>query len=583
MPGSLRPRWLRLRPSTAGMLLILSLAGILRFVLIRAHWPTTNADESIIDLMARHILYQGEHPIFFWGQHYMGTLQAYLGAVLIHFFGSSTLSVRLGTLLLFLLYLTCMYFLVRLLYSPAFALLCMALLSIGSDRVIDVPLTANGGYAETMLCGALIFLLVSWLALTRPVDRARLAPSRLLAYGALGFVVGLGLWSDQLILSAVFTGGVFLLVCCHQEIRGLVLCALLTGLLLGATPLIVYNAQAAPPANSLFVLLGTVFTSAPRIIPFWQQIAEVTLISLPHATGLPFTVGGQPVCGNSEPYTRALTTLAHLFPVAGNPWVCFSTRGGWSLGVLLLWSVAVGTALASAGRLRQRRRSEKPGQLSRAERLQRIRLYASLMLLGSGAIWLLLFALSQAAPITPRSSSRYLICLLLSLPAALWPLWLSLTHPGARLKRGERYVRSRFALSALLLSTIACVYTAGTIEVIAELPASQQAYAQTNTVVQTLLLHRITRLYSDYDTCSLLIFRSNERVLCIVLDNRLQAGNNRYAPYTIPVSQTPHPAYLFPAASPANRALARRLGRDTRYRHLVCAGYSIYYYAPGAS
>jgi hypothetical protein len=564
------------------MLLILTLSGTLRLWLIHAQWPAVNADESIIDLMARHILYQGEHPIFFWGQNYMGTLQAYLGAGLMHFFGSSIASVRLGTLLLFLLYLASMYALVRLLYSSAFALLCIALLSIGSDRMIGVLITANGGYAETMLCGALLFLLVSHLALTLPDEQSGRTSSRLLAYAALGFVLGLGLWSDQLILAAALTGGVFLLVCCHREMRGLVLCALLAGLLVGATPLLLYNLQAPLPQNSLFVLLGTVFTSAPRIISFAQQLAEALLISLPHATGLPFTLGGQPVCGNVEPYTHALTTLASLFPTERNPWFCFSTRGGWSLGILLLWSGALLWALVTASRLRSLARREAPGPLTFSEqaRRQRVRLYASLMLLSSGAIWLLLFACGQAAPSTPRGSSRYLIGLLLSLPAVLWPLWLSLTHPGERLKSGQRYVRTRFVVSALALLTIVCVYTTGTIEVLSTLPANQGVYARTNAVVQTLLTHGITRLYSDYDTCSVLIFRSDERVLCIVLDNRLQAGNNRYAPYTIPVSQAPHPAYLFPVASPANQVLAHRLSRDTHYRHLVYAGYSIYYYIP---
>jgi hypothetical protein len=100
------------------MLVILLLASSLRLVLMKLNWPTANADESIMDLMARHIAYQGEHPIFFWGQNYMGTIQAYLGAPLIHLVGSSAFSVRLGTLLIFALYLVSMYFLVRLLYTP---------------------------------------------------------------------------------------------------------------------------------------------------------------------------------------------------------------------------------------------------------------------------------------------------------------------------------------------------------------------------------------------------------------------------------------------------------------------------------
>src|ERR1700694_1983348 len=174
----------RTRPLAASpwMLLILLLAVLLRLILMKFNWPVANADESTIDLMARHIAYQGEHPIFFYGQNYMGSIQAYLGAVAIRFFGSSVFSVRLATLLIFALYILCMYYLVRLLYTPAFALFIIALLSLGSDRMMGIPLDANGGYAETLLFGALIFLLVTWLALTLLQQRARVAWQRLLVY-----------------------------------------------------------------------------------------------------------------------------------------------------------------------------------------------------------------------------------------------------------------------------------------------------------------------------------------------------------------------------------------------------------------
>src|SRR5581483_11553070 len=292
-----------------------------------------------------------------------------------------------------------------------------------SERMMSVPLMANGGYAETMLFSALIFLIVVWLALTLPVERTGVAFSRLLIYAALGFVIGLSLWSDTLVLSAVFTGGVFLLVCCRQELRVRVIGALIGGFLIGAIPLILYNITAPPFENSLFVLFGTVFTSAPRIMPFSQQVGEVMLISLPHATGLPFTVGGQTVCGNAEPYTQVIGSLANLFP-SSNPWFCLGTRGGWSLGILIFWGIALTRALVALRWLRTRRQKEAPGSLPEVKRQQQVRLYATLMLLSSGAIWLLLFMFGQAAPITPRGSSRYLICLLLSVPALLWPLWL---------------------------------------------------------------------------------------------------------------------------------------------------------------
>lgn len=578
MHVSLARRSIYLRKSTLGMLVIFCLALALRFLLMEFHWPVVNADESIMDLMARHIVYQGEHPVVFWGQDYMGTSQAYLGAVLIHLFGSTILSVRLGTLLMFAVYFLCLYFLVRLLYTPAFALFCAALLSIGSERMISVPLMANGGYAETMMFGAAIFLIVSWLALTLPAEGTPVRRSRLLVYALLGCIIGLSLWSDQLILSAIFTGGLFLLVCCWREIRGRVIWTFLAGFLIGAIPLILYNLSAPPFQNSLFVLFGTVFSNAPRVMPFSQQIAEVMLISLPYATGLPFTAGGQGICGNAEPYTHSIGGLGNLFSPAGQSGFCLATRGGWALGILLLWGIALIGALLALRQLRKKRQQDISELETESERQRRVRLYASLMLLASGAIWLLLFALGQAAPVTPRGSSRYLICLLLSVPAALWPLWLSVSHVRERLKGVQRYTRTRFVLSVLALFLIVAVYLMGIEETFAVLPGDQRTYNQINAVVQTLEDHGITRFYSDYDTCSILIFRSDERVICSVLDEQLQPGENRYAPYTALVNAAPHPAYLFPAASPAAQLVAQRFGQNSHYQHIVLDGYSIYYY-----
>src|SRR5260370_6281463 len=92
----------------------------------------------------------------------MGTIQASLGGPLIHLVGSSAFSVRLGTLLIFALYLVSMYFLVCLLYTPAYALFIIALLSIGSDRMMGIPLVANGGGCLNNPFRAPLFLFGNW-------------------------------------------------------------------------------------------------------------------------------------------------------------------------------------------------------------------------------------------------------------------------------------------------------------------------------------------------------------------------------------------------------------------------------------
>ncbi len=60
---------------------IIALAVILRIVLVALHVPETNSDEGTMGLEAMHIAFRGEHPIFLYGQDYMGVLEAYIAAV----------------------------------------------------------------------------------------------------------------------------------------------------------------------------------------------------------------------------------------------------------------------------------------------------------------------------------------------------------------------------------------------------------------------------------------------------------------------------------------------------------------------
>src|SRR2546429_1260314 len=70
-------------------LLIIAAAVALRVTLSIQGWTSTNSDESMWNLMALHIAYRGEHPTFFYGQHYLGVFEAYVGAVLFRIFKPS--------------------------------------------------------------------------------------------------------------------------------------------------------------------------------------------------------------------------------------------------------------------------------------------------------------------------------------------------------------------------------------------------------------------------------------------------------------------------------------------------------------
>src|ERR1035438_2853630 len=94
---------------------IICIATLLRLVLIHFHWPVTNSDEGNMGLLARHIAYNGELPIFFYGLPYMGPIEGYIAAPLFHLLHPSTFALRLGLLPFFPLFLICMYYLTRLL------------------------------------------------------------------------------------------------------------------------------------------------------------------------------------------------------------------------------------------------------------------------------------------------------------------------------------------------------------------------------------------------------------------------------------------------------------------------------------
>ncbi len=550
------------------MLALVFGATVLRFILIRFNWPFTNSDEGTMGLMALHIAYRGEHPIFYYGQEYMGPLEAYIGALLFHIFGVSVFTLRLGLLPYFSFFLICMYYLTSMLYTKKLALVTVGLLSLGSSDIIKHQLFAIGGYPEIVLFGALIFLLATWLALSSSgqsrANRVSLVQSypstsrRLLTYSFLGLVIGLALWIDQLILPIVAVAGLLLLLFCYREALWGGLC-LAAGSAIGAFPLIIYNISAPARENSLDVLLflnrvgaGQV---AARHISLPQQWLDVFLLSLPIATGVI-------ACQRNDdvPLLRSLTDSLS----------CITLQSIWAIGLTLLWGS--GVLLACRTLWQYCHHVSTPEE--RGEKQRTIILHtARLLLLLSAALTFILFARSPAAALYPVTSSRYLICMLLALPALLWPLWRGLQ----RLELSQmRWTWVILICRVGILLLIGTTFLVGTINTFGEIPRTQAAYAREDTLMRALLHLGATHIYSEYWTCNRLIFVSDERILCVSLNEKLGPGFDRYLPYRAVVNSDPRPTYVFPLQSSQATAFAEIHQGDTRYRRYVVDGYVIY-------
>jgi hypothetical protein len=137
---------------------VILLASFFRLFLLLSHWPRAQGDESVMALMAWHITVHGEHPVFFYGQFYMGALEAYLCAPLFWLFGPNMLLVRLLMLGIWIAFLLSMAWLTTLLYTRAFALAVIVLFSVGM-----VGTTLSGG-AVIRNCPCLPHYSLRWLS-----------------------------------------------------------------------------------------------------------------------------------------------------------------------------------------------------------------------------------------------------------------------------------------------------------------------------------------------------------------------------------------------------------------------------------
>jgi hypothetical protein len=488
--------WTRLRwfPGwvTGRVALGVGVAGVLlRGVLLLLDVPPANSDEATMGLAGAQIAAGADLPVWFYGQAYMGPFEAYLAAPLFAVFGSSTLLLRLPLLLGYAVFLFLMYRLTVRLFTPGLAVLAVGLLALGSDRVVKNEMIAGGGYPEMLPAAAGLMLLALWLADGghRPVRRAA-------GYAAFGLITGLALWVDWLILPYLGVAGIVLLVGCHRELRGWAGAVLGTAAVLGALPLIWYNLDAPPGLDTLSVHRAL---SAPGDASLGARLHGGVLIGLPLATGL---------CAPSH-----------------------CARPLWLWGPLYLVLLTAAVVLAVIGR-------------RRARDGDRLRYLARLGLLAAAAATLVAYLRSGGPTLDAYESARYLHCLLVSVPAVLWPLWRA-----GRLR----------ALRLASVAVVCAVAVLATGQLLAAVPMYHERADEHRELVAALRRLGITRVYSEYWTCNRISFDTRERIVCAVLTPTMTPGMDRRAAFGEQVRAAATPAFAFPTGSPTDTAFAHLL------------------------
>ena len=566
-------------------LLIILAIGV-RFIFILHNWPPTNSDEAEVGLMSLHISQGRDFPFFMYGQAVLGSLEAYIGAGLFLLFGPSIPALRIGLLLLFVIFLILFYLLTKRLYTKGLALLTLFLLSFGPIESLSRSVLGTLGHAETPLFCGIIVLLSMHLALLSITPYRKMTTFQrrkcFTLYALWGVMSGIAIWNDALSGSFILASGLYIFIFCRQTLRPIPIGSVLLGLCVGVLPLVMHDvllpygqAMLSNGQHSLDVLHS--LTHRTQAMSMLQRWKEGFLVSLPASTGASGICYIQPLeawplSPHSSPYVRQ----------------CTATHSIWAVIVAAIWFIAIILEMHNLYQLRKTTYGQPASTCDRTAQKMVVH-GARLLLLGAaGLVWLVF---SSTRVQDSAWSTRYLIGMVLATPAMLWPLWSQITS-GLERRRQFLEKRGLQILCGIVLLMFTAIQVKGTIHAFSQFPGGMpllgQQNALTNTqqnaLTNTLVRLHVKHLYTEYWTCNFVIFFSHEQVICSVADTNLHRGFNRYTPYVSLVEQDPQAAYLFPTGAPQIPKLNAKLAQEGRkYQVTSFEGYVLYQFTSGGT
>jgi 4-amino-4-deoxy-L-arabinose transferase-like glycosyltransferase len=507
-----------------GLALLLALGG--KFALLWAQAFPFNADEAVVALMARHIL-QGERPLFFYGQAYMGSLDAFLAAAGFALLGPQVWVVRAVQALLFAGTIAVWYFFCAEAFdSLPIARIAALLLAVPPLLVTLYTTVSIGGYGEALLLGGLSMLL------GLKILRGRTHPWRWLV---LGFTVGIGFWSFPLSLVLSFPA------------------------LLGAV-LLRPGGETARPTKLFLTRMGILLLGLAAGLSLWIagwiQMGAAALREL----------GGSAIAGAVQggPGTVFLVRVLDWF-VFGTT-ALFGLRPSWEIRwlapVLLPFALAIYlSAIFFAARNLRGRDAARP---------------ARWMMAGSVAILALVYLFT---PFGNDPSGRYFLPLILVLSAFCAEF---IVRAAARFGRWA-YVLILVLMAFQGVGTIESALRMPPGITTQFDPVAQLDQRDLPKVIDFLRAHGETRGYTNYWVSFPLAFLSREELIFTArlpyhADLRYTPRDDRYSPYDNLVDTSSRVAYI----TTNNPALDARLeaafaGRGIRYQVEQIGDFRIYY------
>jgi 4-amino-4-deoxy-L-arabinose transferase-like glycosyltransferase len=195
------------RKRTAAAVAALLLVGIaLRLWVGAASRGKSFSDNAVVALMAMHAL-RGKFYAFYWGQAYMGSVEALVVAPFFALFGVGDLSLSAGLLPWYAWLAVTLYLVAERCGGAATGFFALVLCAISPPDVQFFEVTARGGYPATLAFGTTML----WLTLRLVYDPLS-QRARALHWIALGGVGGLAFWTNWLVAPYFAVCAFYLLV-----------------------------------------------------------------------------------------------------------------------------------------------------------------------------------------------------------------------------------------------------------------------------------------------------------------------------------------------------------------------------------
>jgi 4-amino-4-deoxy-L-arabinose transferase-like glycosyltransferase len=299
------------RPYVDILIVLLVIGAALRFDFMRATDFTIDGDEAIVGLMGKHILDGRGIPVFYYGQHYMGSLESIMASISFRFLGVNPFALQLVPLVWSVALIALVFLLGRTLFDSRAGLAAAALMAMAPPALLVWSSKARGGFIEVVGLGAIaLWIMIAWL---------RSEPSRLRYPVMLGMVLGVGWWVNNQIIYFLLPIGFFAALYIVSPMiqgtsrftslrgfvaeYGLIIVCGCAAFLLGSLPYWWYNIERGFPSLGMF--------KSVDYEGFREHLRGLRNVALPMIVGAQRFWQKAPVF----PYAKHVAVVLYLIPI----------------------------------------------------------------------------------------------------------------------------------------------------------------------------------------------------------------------------------------------------------------------------